>query len=692
MALKSTLSIASGMTALGALLVANTGAFAQCTVTTATNYTQVDTGCPVAGVTDTNGGCNTTPTSWQATGTLTRANPSFTIYGSCGSNVDGTSRDLDWYSFDVAEPCFVNVNVQTKDPATGIGSTNFTVFFSNTTQFANCDATGFNYTACPINYAEQGVSAGTCGLIVTTPFTPANSCNTEYTITVTARYSTFTACGTPAGGDCGHATPAVAGCQDVTCCDVICTVNPLCCDIAWDQSCADAAQQPTSLGGCGVFVYNCTNVPGAAANDCAIHARSTNLNSLTTWNNASCNTDGPNNGQCGSTTLHDVWFMTLAPSNGNMTLTANSPTQDIVLSVYGNGTTSTVDGTQLANNFIGCLDNAGIGGEAVTLTGCTAGTYYLWRIGQWDLDTGTLGAGDVTFTFAQVVFDSGVHAAICSNGTATNLGLSSGAIAAGSPQRWLAAPFTVADPDGSGSGTSWTVSQVIPEGFYPAGTTNTNMNYIVWKRSATNAAPAYATDQVASGQIVAPATLGGNGECYFNTNFTLVKGDYYLTVFASAPGNPCRANDGQAVLSNYAWFVGAPTGIALSDATGFYAWRGATQPGSGPATEVVIAGTTTACSGGTGGFAIYRGLTGVYVNCTSGVLEANVYSPSMHILGSPIAGSTCPTDLNHDNATGAADLSILLSGWGTGSPDLNGDGVVGSADLSILLNGWGACP
>jgi hypothetical protein len=47
-------------------------------------------------------------------------------------------------------------------------------------------------------------------------------------------------------------------------------------------------------------------------------------------------------------------------------------------------------------------------------------------------------------------------------------------------------------------------------------------------------------------------------------------------------------------------------------------------------------------------------------------------------------------DLTGDGLVGAADLTVLLSAWGTrGSPaDLNGDGVVGSADITVLLSAW----
>ncbi len=48
-------------------------------------------------------------------------------------------------------------------------------------------------------------------------------------------------CGHPAAGDCciPNGTPA---CDDFICCDFICeVVDPFCCDVAWDQMCADHA-------------------------------------------------------------------------------------------------------------------------------------------------------------------------------------------------------------------------------------------------------------------------------------------------------------------------------------------------------------------------------------------------------------------------------------------------------------------
>ncbi|MCA9289540.1 MAG: hypothetical protein KDA25_00330 [Phycisphaerales bacterium] len=53
----------------------------------------------------------------------------------------------------------------------------------------------------------------------------------------------------------------------------------------------------------------------------------------------------------------------------------------------------------------------------------------------------------------------------------------------------------------------------------------------------------------------------------------------------------------------------------------------------------------------------------------------------------------CFGDLNGDGVVGPADLSILLSEWGSSSSiaDLNHDRNVNSADLAMLLAAWGSC-
>ncbi len=45
-------------------------------------------------------------------------------------------------------------------------------------------------------------------------------------------------------------------------------------------------------------------------------------------------------------------------------------------------------------------------------------------------------------------------------------------------------------------------------------------------------------------------------------------------------------------------------------------------------------------------------------------------------------------DLTNDGIVGAADLTILLSGWDTASPDFHSDGVADANDLTLLLSQW----
>jgi hypothetical protein len=48
-------------------------------------------------------------------------------------------------------------------------------------------------------------------------------------------------------------------------------------------------------------------------------------------------------------------------------------------------------------------------------------------------------------------------------------------------------------------------------------------------------------------------------------------------------------------------------------------------------------------------------------------------------------------DINGDGVVNAADLSSLLSAWGTTTAnlaDLDGNGIVGASDLSLLLSNW----
>jgi hypothetical protein len=57
----------------------------------------------------------------------------------------------------------------------------------------------------------------------------------------------------------------------------------------------------------------------------------------------------------------------------------------------------------------------------------------------------------------------------------------------------------------------------------------------------------------------------------------------------------------------------------------------------------------------------------------------------------------CLSDVIPNGLVDGADLSALLSVWGTSGglyprADCNSDGLVDAQDLAIVLSGWGACP
>jgi|GEM_PF-3559758 len=79
-------------------------------------------------------------------------------------------------------------------------------------------------------------------------------------------------CGDPAAGSCcqAHATPF---CNDPTCCDQVCTVDPFCCNVEWDDACAadtpafpSCACDPCEASNASCFVVHAT--PGCDDSAC----------------------------------------------------------------------------------------------------------------------------------------------------------------------------------------------------------------------------------------------------------------------------------------------------------------------------------------------------------------------------------------------------------------------------------------
>lgn len=664
-----------------ALALAIAGAaHAQCDVTPPAGAIQTTDGCGVTP--DANGGCNASPTVFTDLGSL-GAGGSLSVVGQFGTydtNNDPSnteSRDLDWMLLTTPVGGKLRLSLSAFNYLNQQQAATVMFVAANIDTAAPCDATfqiAIQSTACP-HQQEIFVGPGTHIIVVSTPFdtapSVANQCG-PYRLDLALDPLQNPECGT-SSASCITAH-AGGGCENIGCCEQVCGFNPFCCLTAWDADCVTLA-----VDQCGLFLYNCQSPGGAPSNDCATNPRSVSVGQTGILvSNGSAGTDGPGPavGLCGSAMGKDLWYRVQAPGNGALTVSmcASTTPGDSVMEIYGLGTNPAMDAARaqtLPDLFIGCVDDTcgTTGGtEALTLIDAVEGEYYLVRIGGFydnaagGADTAATFTHSLEINFERVVYTTGPQIAILNNGTATNLGLSSGCIAAASPQRWLAMPWTA--PAFAGS-PSWNISKITAKGFVPAGNTNETLNYIVWARNG-SVRPVDG-DQRASGFVAFPtgydnpADNSANSSHDIETDFDVTPGDYYLTVYASNPS--CGT-----INSSFAWFIMAPGGINIVDAQGPYCWRSVSFPSPGFVRTTLSAQYTV----------------------QAGQDPNDLYNCAFDIFGNPNEGA-CPGDFNSDQQVSGPDLTVLLAGWGSASGDINGDGTTNGVDLTALLAAWGPC-
>jgi hypothetical protein len=658
---------------------------AQCDVTPGPGAIEQDDACgsDQEGFVDSNGGCNVAGNPTQLAGSLSASNPTLQVYGTVGTYTpfgatEPTSRDLDWWYFDIDSPGTVTFSVTNLD---GSSASSIITFFA--TNGFDCETQEFvigtNSDLCPFEPAVV-LPNGTHKFIVTVPFAGDGGapCPLDYRVTVTYEPGLFPQCGAAKAGSCIEVHPT-GGCDNFACCETVCAFEPLCCDVEWDQLCVDLALDPDL--GCGYFVYSCDPPAGAPANDCATAATMAEVGDEFTFSNVDASTDGPNgvSSICAVNIGNDLWWMVQSPGEGYLTATlCNGTDFDTVIDVFALGQTPDFDPELLPEYQIGCADDTcGITGgpSIVTIIDAEAGDYFLFRVGGWiDDATGVVstGNGTVLFEFLNVIYNTGGTRPILNNGALTNLGLSSGYLNASFPQRWIAAPFTVPVPTAEGT-DSWLVETIAANGFTPAGSVNETMEWIIWERDAsTNAAPVDG-DQVVSGSVPFPTPIDdptgdpATEQHDITTDFVLAPGDYYLTVYAAN-------STGGASAANFAWFCNAPDGIDLVDAQGPFCWRSAVQPDPG----------------------FQRYTLPANFQQQDGLDPNDLYAVGFKLLGVPYSGGEppIPGDLNGDGVVNGADLAILLGCWGDvtnpacAPADLNADGTVNGADLAVQLGNW----
>ena len=660
---------------------------AQCDTTPGAGAIEQNDGCgsSEAGYQDPNGGCNYAGNPTQDAGALSGASPTLQVYGTVGTftpsgGTTPSSRDLDWYSFTLEAPGTVTFSLTNNDMVSGL---NVPMVFFVTNGF-DCETQefiiGVQTDLCPYEVSVI-LPDGAHKFIVTTPFDGSGGtlCPVDYRVTAEYSPGQFPECGAAGAGSCIE-EHVEGGCDNFACCETVCAFEPACCDVAWDALCVEYATSPDL--GCGYFIYTCDPPAGAPDNDCATNATMAAVGDTFTFSNVDASTDGPNGDSsvCGADIGNDLWWICESPGTGYLTATLCDGTDfDTVIDVFFLGNSPDFDPAQLPDYQIGCADDTcGIvgGPSIVSIVDASAGEYFLFRVGGWvDPATATAatGNGTLTFSFTSVIYNTGGTRPISNNGTATNLGLSSGCLSAASfPQRWIAAPFTVPAPTAPDT-DSWLVQTIAANGFTPGGAVNETLNWIIWSRDAsTNAAPVDG-QQLFTGSVAFPVPIDdptgnpANEQHDIVTDFVITPGNYYLTVFA---GNSTNC----ATASNFAWFCNAPDGIDLVDAQGPFCWRSAFQPSPG----------------------FQRYTLPAQFQQQDGLDPNELYNVGFKLLGVAYSGGPppIPGDLNGDGLVNGADLAILLGCWGAVTDpactpsDLNADGQVNGADLSIQLGNW----
>ncbi len=348
-----------------------------------------------------------------------------------------------------------------------------------------------------------------------------------------------------AAGAC-NVVHAGLGCDNATCCTSVCTFNPICCEVGWDQSCVDQA-----IAQCGY--YFCAPVTGAPANNCATSATVVpGTDSTRAFTTVNATTDGPvhpgANCQSGSDIFgNDVWFKVAPIANGTMSLsTCDACSYDNKLAVYDMGTDpANFDFNGLAGALVGCNDDGASG--TCYITGTTTpyasamsvavalGHTYLVRNGSYT--EGETGTGTITFDMPEpcaLGTPTGAEAEPC--GSASNDGCNG------------AGEFETIGFGSITSGSFWADADARDTDFYQFSVTADSQVTVSVKAARLCTVLILSGDMSVAGCAGATVVSPGTGSCPTVATSCLNPGVYYAFVADSGfTGNAC----GSGVFNSY---------------------------------------------------------------------------------------------------------------------------------------------
>jgi hypothetical protein len=565
------------------------------------------------------------------------------------------------------------------------------------------------------NFTSTLEFTGTAGVEVVIAVGGYAATNSGPGVVTIIQGSTAIPCGDPTAGDCcvANLTPS---CNDEACCNSVCAADVFCCDVEWDQACADQAAFLCGACGagscqigtgtvaefelCGQDTNGGCNAGGAAeiaavgdvitgtfwadadfrdtdwyvlslteATEVTVTIKA-NMPCFTAFVDLACGgiLGTASSGNCGGTTTFcfapgDYYIVALP------TVFAGFPCgfefgNDYSLTVTG----VPCDASAPAND--NCADAAVAVVGANPFNNLFAGTEYAvptcgfggapFTKDVWFSFTPTTAS---TFTFetcsGPAPFDTGIEiwdACPSQGGTIINCnddGTGCAAFASSLDQA-LVAGVTVYVRVGGWDGATGATDLVISEGAAPP-----------------------ANDECASAAAIGVGSTAFNTAGATGTTVACLKfnnqniyNDLWYSYVATGEGNCTISTCGASFDTKIAVFDGCSGALIACNDDSATCGAGTLQSSL---TFAASCGVTYKISVGAFGVAGFGSGT---ISLTQ---EGN-------------CGAACPADFDGDGFVSAADLSLLLAAWGGSAGDVDGDGFTNAADLSLLLAAWGACP
>ena len=629
--------------------------WAQCVVTPGPGAIPQNDACGSSelGYVDPNGGCNFEGNPTQFLGLLGPGSD-LQAFGTVGlfTNADGaTSRDLDWFSYEIASPGTVSLSVTNLKSGDNVP---IVVFMTNGMGCGDdlVAPVAFETTLCPAEFSLV-LPEGQHRIIISVPFGDlGTTCDVQYRATLSYSPGLFPQCGAAGTGSCAEES-SQGGCDNFACCEALCAFEPACCAISWDAFCVDLALSG-KIEGCDYFVYQCDSGPFAPANNCPTEATVVQSGDEVAFDTTNATTVGPAQPQCGADGAQDqigqdVWFRFDVPADAPSPAllrasTCNTANFDTRIAAYDIGD-GVFDPNELPALFVACNDDG---------TGCAnftsilevqveAGVSYLIRLGGFLAE---FGSGTISFEFIPPI------------------------------------PVQVCDAPGANP-----IASNPDDGIASGG--------VACAAAGITTANTYA-------RVFTQAQLGGaySFSCVdfgFTNSGSYLEGEIAVWIAPNA-GTP-SINTVALVQSFPVGLYGGPNSIVT--VTG--------EPLCIELTGTQALVVTLSIPASSDGFASFAGSTvsssptylfsaACGINDFVDLASLGAFPQQWYVQLSGNIGCDSPTecvgDLNADDVVNGADLGLLLGAWGTADPvaDINGDGTVNGADLGLLLGAWGACP